>query len=187
MSGAYDNRYRIIRFWLITAAMLVLTVILLASYWRYWVTPSIPGPFRTDGRLVDVLAEMRNNRMVSVYTGVAAREIAGGKVATIDAPEDIADLAEREPDVFQGQERPAFNPTIIEQISGGLLVASDHDTILTEEDLAKLRSVATFTEYPREVYAVVADAEDDAVILFTDEGSRIVYVVPVSLAREVLR
>ena len=184
MRGDDDRTLDRVRFWLIVLTVLALTLPAVVSYRRLWRNYSIPDLFRPKGELSAVLEKVGSQRIVSVYTGLAAREIAGGKVESIAAPEHLNDLAEREPDVFQGNDRSAFNPIFVEQASGGALVASDHDVVLSDEELAELRSHATFIEYPRGVFAVVGGAEEDDVILYTDDERYNVYVVPESLRPE---
>ena len=182
MGGLDDRALDRVRFWVIVLTVLALTVPAVVSYRRLWRNFPMPEPFRSQGELSLVLDQFASNRMVSISTGLAAREIAGGKVESIAAPEELRTLADRESDVFQGQERPALNSLYIRQSSGALLVASDHDVVLSDEELDELRAVAMFVEHPREVFAVIGGADERDVVLYTDDERHNVYVVPASLS-----
>jgi hypothetical protein len=177
-----------VRFWLVTGALVVLAVVVLLG------TPltvqgglsdekwPFPRPIRAYGETVAVLETQGHARMMSLYIGLAAREIADGHLDTIYVPDPLNSLAERESDQFGTVTHSAFNPSFIQQASAGTLVAADYNTVLSADDVARLYEAGSVREYPREVFGVVGAEPESEAVLFTDEDGYAVYVVPRSLS-----
>jgi hypothetical protein len=173
-----------VRFWVVIVAVVVIGALLFHSNWTEWQADGQPRAFKADGDFDEVISRFEQTRMVSIYTALAAREIAGGAVARITAPQDITELAERAPDVWRGESLDALDATYVRHASGGAVEASEYEVVLTAEELAELRRDATFVEYPFAVFAVAGATQENSVTLYTDEERHNVYVVPDSLKPE---
>lgn len=184
--GDGDSRmFERVRFWVIVLAVLALVVPAVVSYRRvYRDPPSALFWIRPAGDVSSVIETKDRHRLTSIYIGMAVREVAGGDIAGVSAPDELRDLATRESDSFMGNERPALVRTYIAYMSGTPLIASDYDVVLTRQELADLRAQATFVEYPKEIFAVVGDVGDGGVTLYTDSRQHNIYVVPDALRPE---
>jgi len=168
--------------WLCAVALAVVTALFgLVAYTDVAGTGvKLPAPFRAGDDYGRVLARQRYQRNVSIYIGVAASDVAAGRAAVVVAPPVLDTLADRPKDKFPGPDRSAFIPDFIVRASGARIEPATYATALTAEQLASLRASHEERTYPWQVVAFVGKAPEDKVVLYTDSGRTVVYVVPFS-------
>jgi hypothetical protein len=176
--GAPDR----IRFWLIVAALLALTAPLLRGSLLFNQRWPYPTPLFARGDYERVMSTQGHARILSIYIGLAARDVAGRDLEAIYAPATLSAVANRDGDEFFGEAKAAFNAAMIEQSAGGPLVTAEYDTVLTAGELSALEANARFVEYSRGVVGVQTAEPDPEVLLFSDEEGQTIYVVAASVA-----
>lgn len=166
--------------WLVLACALILLAPVINDARATPEDLRLPAAYRAGDDINRVLRRQRHARMVSIFAGLAARDVADGKVDRITVPLDLNDIADREPDYFLEVAKPAFNEMLIRQSSGATIEKAEYEVVLTDEKLAALGSRFEREEYPHGVVAFIGDTPEDRVYLHTDSERHTVYVVPAS-------
>ena len=137
-----------------------------------------PALTHTDGTMVGTLSSITQPRLITFYTGLAARDVAGGRVSLMVGPTDLATL---ETVKFTSPKFPAYSGFFLDQMTGYALKLEAYDPVVSPSVLGRLQLQTKAVMYPMNVIALVGAKPDGRVVLYTNADHSKLYVVPYAL------
>lgn len=133
-----------------------------------------PRAHRSNGTFIDAIKNGKQVRLVTLFTGLAGRDAAGGKIHSMTAPSALGLLRKRP---VKGKGVEPFSVLFLQQMTGLGLHQQDYDPVISGATIARLSAGSTLIRYPMNVVAVVGPQTDGRVSIFTDSNYATVYVI----------
>lgn len=157
----------------VMAVVLVVDVVRLP--WRYhYLKPRV-----TRGSSLAASAMSGRARTLNFSIGVAARELAGGKVSELVVPKDLDVLVPAgKGDSFQGVPQATLQRRLLLPFVAGHVRAGTYDPVLSDAAIAAWSSAGRLRPMAHGVVGVVGPKRARRIALYTDAARSAVYLVP---------